>query len=484
MKHYFKNVKFVLLTVITFLVILFFACKRQLDLGFNNNSNAIVQNAKDYFTTTIVAKENEMLALPYKTLAKNSNIRCFARMGKLSNKLLWNKATVYIKNGLEYTIVPVEEDIKPFTNKSYEAFRNLIFYRNKDGRMNMSVIEVLSNKNSEFGNMPSSIAKLAFENMYFNTQQQLANTNASILFYDSYYNLQSSFIIKDGVWNEAKIKLKNVRSSSMGNKQSSQTLENSITTQTVKPKTKVPLSTCGGGCETWYTVGYWYDLNTGEIVGDITIYNTYQTGNCGGNGASYGGSGAGSSNSGSATSSVSNNVNNICISTTIEKTLSSLNALIYAVQHDFILSNCSITFMGSTNLDNETNAQTSLPTIGPTGITNFTIKLNLNTLPNNSEEFTAKVVMHELLHALLTANGTAWDELIQHNEIATEYQTQIRDALMDIFPGLSSTDANALAWSGLEDSNAFKSLDIKTQINIENIRDKYRAPTGLGTHCN
>lgn len=42
-----------------------------------------------------------------------------------------------------------------------------------------------------------------------------------------------------------------------------------------------------------------------------------------------------------------------------------------------------------------------------------------------------------------------WDNMLQHEAIANYYRNLISNTLMLAFPGLSSTDASAIAWEEL-----------------------------------
>jgi hypothetical protein len=74
------------------------------------------------------------------------------------------------------------------------------------------------------------------------------------------------------------------------------------------------------------------------------------------------------------------------------------------------------------------------------------ISLNGYALANSSQEFAAKTMMHEALHALLLADGgVAANNIAQHNAIANYYVTSIADALMSNFESTT-------AWLGLPES--------------------------------
>lgn len=84
------------------------------------------------------------------------------------------------------------------------------------------------------------------------------------------------------------------------------------------------------------------------------------------------------------------------------------------------------------------------------GIITSSIFLNESMLANSSQEYLAATILHEILHAILsaTANG---NENYEHNQMATTYLAQSTTLLMDMY-GLSEGDAKALNVDGLRNT--------------------------------
>jgi hypothetical protein len=155
---------------------------------------------------------------------------------------------------------------------------------------------------------------------------------------------------------------------------------------------------------------------------------------------------------------VTNNVNNPCLKNMVNSTILSgvtnqINALISSV------------FGGSTTVNLTFTDTNSLPanfdgyTPPNGGIINgkldVTVQLDVNHLPNYSQEYIARVIMHESLHAYLDARGIS--DQLQHEDIMVNYVTKMASSLQQMFPGLTNIDAKNLALGGLQGSPTFQS---------------------------
>jgi hypothetical protein len=169
--------------------------------------------------------------------------------------------------------VPINEDLKPFQNKNFEASRCLIFYRDKSVKINMYVEEILSDKNTSLGDNIQEIMRLAFVNKYSGQNNNVTNVNLNVIFYNEDYNYESSFKVLDGRWSKNKFIIQN-RNSKANNR-----IINTVSR----------IAGCGG-CQTYYTVGTLYYIDTGEIISQ-EILGSYQEGDgcdVGGSGDPYG----------------------------------------------------------------------------------------------------------------------------------------------------------------------------------------------------
>ncbi|MEO7308767.1 MAG: hypothetical protein ABIX01_00100 [Chitinophagaceae bacterium] len=232
-----------LLLLILFVVV---SCKKQSRSDLQPK-NSDIEDAKLWFEANIIKTEKEMLATPFSVLPETSEKRIFARMQKVGKNLQWNEAQVHSFNEINYVTVPVDEPIKPFSKKSFQAQRSFVFYKNKLGIFQMNVVEIIGDREKSLNCDAEEVTNLAFRNMYWDKAEPLKNFNGSIIFYDAEYKPVSSYRVSNGLWNTAKIDVKNIKSPS----NPSQNLAN--------PDDEP-------GCVTWYTVGFWYDLNTGQIV--------------------------------------------------------------------------------------------------------------------------------------------------------------------------------------------------------------------------
>lgn len=237
-------------------ILIYTACKKQ-----NNSieSNSFAETAKNWFENEIIQKEKNLLSAPFTTLPKDSCVRIFARMTKLSLLFDWNSATAYKQNGLQYMVVPVKQGLKPLRNQKFEAARAVIFFQDRLGEIHMNVVEILNLKEKRINMSISEIASISFENKYFGTNKPVGTLSASISFYNQEYRSEISFKTSEGTWLLSKSKFVNKKGS---------------TTKRRIPSTMNQRTTCQT-CTTWYTVGFWYDFQTGEII-DYEILDQWE----------------------------------------------------------------------------------------------------------------------------------------------------------------------------------------------------------------
>jgi hypothetical protein len=83
--------------------------------------------------------------------------------------------------------------------------------------------------------------------------------------------------------------------------------------------------------------------------------------------------------------------------------------------------------------------------------------LNVNVLPGASQEMMVSTVLHEAFHAYLgySRNNKLFDD---HEEMANDYVAFLTEALLNLFPNMSRSDAEALSWGGLHETAVWKNL--------------------------
>lgn len=174
-----------------------------------NGNKSLAQTAKSYFSN-LANNEQEISAQPSlkttsTTARQTKSIKNrVTPLSKMSSIINWDKATTLQRNDLNYTIIPLKESITPFKNKSYEFFRDVIFYKDNTGKTNMTIIEVLSKKGESLGNDLQNIAITAFENKYFSRSQSIEAINAFVFFFDENYAQSASFQFQNGTWTPAR----------------------------------------------------------------------------------------------------------------------------------------------------------------------------------------------------------------------------------------------------------------------------------------
>jgi hypothetical protein len=194
------------LAVTAFTILLVSGCNKtnvsKNTLSEKNTSLTLV--AKNYFESLAENEKAVSAQLLNSGQIKSTTVRV-TPLTKMSPLIMWDKATEVKREDLAYSIVPLNEEIKPFKNKNYEFFRNIIFYRDENGKSNMVILEVLSQKGQSLGNDLQKIAIDAFENKYFARNQDIGDLNAFIIFYNEYYVRETSFQLVSGKWTSSRI---------------------------------------------------------------------------------------------------------------------------------------------------------------------------------------------------------------------------------------------------------------------------------------
>jgi hypothetical protein len=170
----------------------------------SENKASLTLVAKNYFESLAENEKAVSAQLLNSGQIKSTTVRV-TPLTKMSPNIMWDKATEVKREDLAYSIVPLNEEIKPFKNKNYEFFRNIIFYRDENGKSNMLILEVLSKKGQSLGNDLQKIAINAFENKYFARNQDIGDLNAFIIFYNEYYVRETSFQLEGGKWTSSRI---------------------------------------------------------------------------------------------------------------------------------------------------------------------------------------------------------------------------------------------------------------------------------------
>lgn len=173
---------------------------------------------------------------------------------------------------------------------------------------------------------------------------------------------------------------------------------------------------------------------------------------------------------------ITNNLTTPCLRNVMNKVQNAqFNAEIQNILQNF---NASTTLNFSITERNLSNDDRNAETIGNS------ITLNSTALANASQEFIAKVIYHEVLHVYLGGSLNS-----DHQTMAANYVSPLMNTLTSLFPNLSFTDAQALSWSGLKDTNAWSGFSqigkneifgIATQ--HKNLNNGYNHQ--YGTSCN
>lgn len=474
------------LFVICSAICIIISCNKIENSSYTTNSKYGI-NAKEVFST-FVNNESSLLNLPYTQLKRTSNLRRFARLGKLSKAALWDKEQKFNKDGIEFSIVPIKNDLSHKYNPEFETLRFLLFSKSKSEKTDFNIVELYSPKNQPLSSDIENSLLLIANNILTKNNYQISEINASVIVYNEFYDNINSYSIKNGYWTKSKIIVENTSKRPVYNS------INSFSTNNVNKNNNLssllssvsPMSGCQS-CTTYYLVGIWYDLSTGAIV-DTEILDTWDEcvdinytpqGNAPG-------STVVSNQNTSTTKTINKNVSDPCLSALISSMSGKISDLVeHALNNENISKPMNFNYTGVSGLVNGTNGQLVSMYEDANGVLNFDIHLNENTLPNASQEYMLRTLLHEALHGVLLSNGVAWNNLTQHNSIANAYRELISDMLIEAFPNLSAEDAYALSWEGLGTTTLWDSLSIneKTDIAEKLAEHRNHNNSGAGTGC-
>jgi hypothetical protein len=184
-----------LCTAAIFACILVYACNKK-----QNNSASPSEITRNYFTS-LASQETSPVQQPPNTTKQIIGVKPrIMPLTKMSEHMLWDKAVEQRQGELAYTLIPLNEQIKPFKNKDYEFFRTVIVYHDRSNKENMAIVEVLGKKGASLGTGLQQIATTAFENKYFSRSNNISDISALIFFFNEKYEPDGSFQVENGTW--------------------------------------------------------------------------------------------------------------------------------------------------------------------------------------------------------------------------------------------------------------------------------------------
>jgi len=270
------------------LTLLYTACKKQ-EESHGETSKVTIEDSKSWFKTNIVESTDASKATFSKTSLKDK----FASVKKLDKFLKWEEAKIFNTRELNYVVIPIDQSIKPFSNRNFQALRFLVIYKDQSKAMDMNIVEVVGKKGKPLEMDPKEIGNTAFSNMYFKEDKDLGRLNANILFYKKDYSFEKGFQVIAGKWSASNFVIVAMNPAS---DPSASALDNTMkrnlsSTKTLGVGEEDPNAAPVSGCHNMYLIGYWYDLNTGVIDSYEVLDHWLEGSDCPGGGQTspYGG---------------------------------------------------------------------------------------------------------------------------------------------------------------------------------------------------
>jgi hypothetical protein len=130
----------------------------------------------------------------------------------------------------------------------------------------------------------------------------------------------------------------------------------------------------------------------------------------------------------------------------------------------------NVTFGEDPSMPNDVIAETYAVKKDPVNnLYDIEVNLNPNVLQNASKEFIADTYYHEIIHAVLDVNKFSWDETQQHVYMAANHVKLMVDALQEVYPHLSKSEAARITIGGfgeLQQSNPQKFDELCKAFNV------------------
>ncbi|MBC6110304.1 hypothetical protein ACFOG5_06025 [Pedobacter fastidiosus] len=457
------------LTVLVSLCLMLFACRKDIRNYIENKtegSSVQLESAKIWRLQNLAYGEN----------LKNTSIL----------KPIWSDSwTIRSSKGHQLLIVPAPEHY--VRNKDLSIRRFFVFRTEHDETVSGQIVELLGRKFNVEENLDNLLANYE--------ETKITNFNGSVYVYDINYQKVRSATYLKGQKTESFSSIVSARADNKSFSVARPSSTNGLCATVYPIKNGWPLIPCDNA-QVISIADYTYD-SYGCIL-RITL--TYVNHTCPGQSTSPGtSSGSASSSSGTTSpeyggggSTINVDVSNICIAYQVTHALEANNAIKDMLEQEFLFSgldrtlnisdvnNLADTVMGNTNGYNNT----------------INITLNENKLPGRSNEYILATVYHEILHGYMDLKLTKDSQgrfIVpnDHNTMATSYVATMTGALQTAFPSLSTNEAWALAWGGLENTTLFNSnlltdtqrADIKA-INSRHSKTPPSGTTAMGTFCN
>lgn len=168
-------------------------------------NNSFANAAKEFYLSQIAIEQADSKESGSKKINQQRYDET-GRLAEVSEKIAWQKATIFNQRQLEFLLVPFTDN-KPFNNKNYEFLRTIVFSRDPSG-INMNIIEILGDKGETFGDHNSNLMNSAIRKLLLDQLAPIKGINASVILFDKQYQQTKSFHISNGIWEAKRIQFR------------------------------------------------------------------------------------------------------------------------------------------------------------------------------------------------------------------------------------------------------------------------------------
>lgn len=422
----FKKIVFPLVTV-CLLTICFFSCKKTSEFSQEEDNSTLIKKAQDY------------LDMREKQYVDSGKIN----VALIKQNALYDNISVEQLNATEkLVIIPLKNSFKTRNNTQTTSFKNIVLIESAEHTFIKGDIVEFVPSNSSIVKMPANTISKAYNNKSIPSDGKV-----SIL------TLHNRNII-DLIYQNGKLKNYNTVSPKQNG-----TVLNPYKTNSVAIS-----------CIDWY----WEYYINGVLVGEEYAFTTcsgcdeeesYRPSsinsiNCGGGGGggggNNGGGGAGSYETLITIDTVAKILNDSCFIKTV-------NSITDARIKNKVLTMFAQTFTGfgghtniefiedATMVNSDGSPRASKSNVGDPH--QWVVSLNPNYSSTASNEFWVSVIIHEVEHGFISIYKAQNPPLTleeQHEIMFTKLIDEMSALIMDMFPGMTQHDADALALGGLD----------------------------------
>lgn len=182
------------------------SCKKepliQDDLPKVQVSSANISNAKLFLENSI---QKNIISSSSQNKKREFTLLKSTQLGSLINIIDWDNSFFVQLDGINFLVSEIKESIKIFNDKGYQFMRFLVLRQEENHYTDMTVLEILGDKNYTFKQSGKMLADAMLKNYFKKLSDSISDVSASVMFFDKNYLIQKSFVLTNGVWSAKRV---------------------------------------------------------------------------------------------------------------------------------------------------------------------------------------------------------------------------------------------------------------------------------------